>query len=594
MPKINKHLDRIYRCPEEKIPEREKELSNPLLIWYDNLKVNPLLSYFSMDDINQINQISSSVRLNNNPREKYRLIEEIMKKRGFRLIGGGTNRRTYTCDYDNRIVAKVGTDKVGFSNNLREFVNQDVLKPFCCKIFEVSPCGTLAIIESVYPIKTIEEFQSVGEDIFNVLYFKIRNKDIAMEDIGFRSYKNWGIRDNFGPVLLDYPTMYVADPKKCFCTQKDAYGRYCNHPLDYDEGFDNIVCTKCGHRYLSKFISKKNGDNIAELIYAAGNRFNKKKGECKMIISVTNRNGERVVKNLDNGKSDYVKHQPIQNPVMSDEVYKNTYGHPKHDLGVVIKSNNDVIIPNVTLEESAIGAFTTFTETFTAFTDFLQGYGKYHPQNNEEQDHDAVLTEEELDVLNKLNKLTTIGLTNNEGISPILKKHFNNIWNYNFDTLGLSKDGVDSFKTAKDMFKLVIESIDGALDFYKKCIKYLEDLWEFSASLCNVEDFCFDFSEETPKVVYNNEVIRINLVKVSKILDLVIIVGFPNGNLNNNVVADRVFEPDFINLSSKISYIGKTNNDMVYPCIHKSKNTNSTKIKVKLVNNDSDENLSNY
>ena len=589
MPKINKHLDRIYRCPEEKIPEREKELSNPLLIWYDNLKVNPLLSYFSMDDINQINQISSSVRLNNNPREKYRLIEEIMKKRGFRLIGGGTNRRTYTCDYDNRIVAKVGTDKVGFSNNLREFVNQDVLKPFCCKIFEVSPCGTLAIIESVYPIKTIEEFQSVGEDIFNVLYFKIRNKDIAMEDIGFRSYKNWGIRDNFGPVLLDYPTMYVADPKKCFCTQKDAYGRYCNHPLDYDEGFDNIVCTKCGHRYLSKFISKKNGDNIAELIYAAGNRFNKKKGECKMIIRVRNRNGERVIKNLDNGKSDYVKHQPIQNPVMSDEVYKNTYGHPKHDLGVVIKSDEDKIINNdVAPLESVVEALTT------AFNDSLQSYGKYHPQNNEEQDHDVVLTEEELDVLNKLNKLTTIGLTNNDGISPILKKHFNNIWNYNFDVFGLSKDGVDSFKTAKDMFKLVIESIDGALNFYKKCIKYLEDLWEYSASLCNVEDFCFDFSEETPKVVYNNEVIRINLVKVSKILDLVTIVGFPNGNLNNNVVADRVFEPDFINLSSKISYIGKTNDDMVYPCMYKSKNTKSTKMKVKLVNNDSDENLSNY
>lgn len=618
MPKINKHLDRIYRCPEEKIPEREKELSNPLLIWYDNLKVNPLLSYFSMDDINQINQISSSVRLNNNPREKYRLIEEIMKKRGFRLIGGGTNRRTYTCDYDNRIVAKVGTDKVGFSNNLREFVNQDVLKPFCCKIFEVSPCGTLAIIESVYPIKTIEEFQSVGEDIFNVLYFKIRNKDIAMEDIGFRSYKNWGIRDNFGPVLLDYPTMYVADPKKCFCTQKDAYGRYCNHPLDYDEGFDNIVCTKCGHRYLSKFISKKNGDNIAELIYAAGNRFNKKKGECKMIIRVKNRNGERVIKNLDNGKSDYVKHQPIQNPVMSNEMYKNTYGRPKHDLGVVINKSDDFeensfennkdniskrnkdFLNNIKtmIEERDKFKTEVFNKsdliTFNLLTNYLQKYGEENHPQNDNKEQDEVLNKEELDVLNKLNKLTTIGSTNDEGISPILKKHFNNIWNYNFDVFGLSKDGVDSFKTAKDMFKLVIESIDGALNFYKKCIKYLEDLWEYSASLCNVEDFCFDFSEETPKVVYNNEVIRINLVKVSKILDLVTIVGFPNGNLNNNVVADRVFEPDFINLSSKISYIGKTNDDMVYPCMHKSKNVNSTKIKVKLVNNDSDENLSNY
>lgn len=595
MPKVNKHLDRIYRCPEEKIPEREKELSNPLLIWYDNLKVNPLLSYFSMDDINEINQISSSVRLNNNPREKYRLIEEIMKKRGFSLIGGGTNRRTYTCDYDNRIVAKVGTDKIGFSNNLREFVNQDVLKPFCCKIFEVSPCGTLAIIESVYPIKTIEEFQLVGEDIFNVLYFKIRNKDIAMEDIGFRSYKNWGIRDNFGPVLLDYPTMYVADPKKCFCTQKDAYGRYCNHPLDYDEGFDNIVCTKCGHRYLSKFISKKNGDNIAELIYAAGNRFNKKKGECKMIISVSNRNGERVIKNLDNGKSDYVKHQPIQNPVMSDEAYKNTYGHQKHDLGVVIKSEDHWHFKYSpcshkfkNIENPSLPPI--YSEKCVVDKEYQ------HLTHNDDQ-QEEILNEEELNVFDRLNELTTVISDNkskNNLLSSIMKRHFNDIWNYNFDVLGLSKDGVNDFKIAKDMFKLVIESIDGALNFYKKCIKYLEDLWKFSASFCNAEDFCFDFSEETPKVVYNNEVIRINLVKVVKILDLVTIVGFSNGNLNNNVVADRVFDPDFINPSSKITYIGKTNNDVIYPCMIKSKITKSTKIKVKLVNNDSDENINNY
>ena len=595
MPKVNKHLDRIYRCPEEKIPEREKELSNPLLIWYDNLKVNPLLSYFSMDDINQINQISSSVRLNNNPREKYRLIEEIMKKRGFSLIGGGTNRRTYTCDYDNRIVAKVGTDKIGFSNNLREFVNQDVLKPFCCKIFEVSPCGTLAIIESVYPIKTIEEFQLVGEDIFNVLYFKIRNKDIAMEDIGFRSYKNWGIRDNFGPVLLDYPTMYVADPKKCFCTQKDAYGRYCNHPLDYDEGFDNIVCTKCGHRYLSKFISKKNGDNIAELIYAAGNRFNKKKGECKMIISVSNRNGERVIKNLDNGKSDYVKHQPIQNPVMTDEAYKNTYGHQKHDLGIVIKS-----------EDHQHFKYSPYSHKFKnienpslppIYSEKCVVDKEYQHLTHNDDQQEEILNEEELNVFDRLNELTTVISDNkskNNLLSSIMKRHFNDIWNYNFDVLGLSKDGVNDFKIAKDMFKLVIESIDGALNFYKKCIKYLEDLWKFSASFCNVEDFCFDFSEETPKVVYNNEVIRINLVKVVKILDLVTIVGFSNGNLNNNVVADRVFDPDFINPSSKITYIGKTNNDVIYPCMIKSKITKSTKIKVKLVNNDSDENINNY
>jgi hypothetical protein len=163
MTKINKNLSRLYACPPEKIPESVRpKVDDSLIMWYDNLGVNPMLSYFTVDDINKINEISSSIRLSSNPKEKYRLIGEIMESRKFKFVGGGTNRRTYVCTYDSRVVAKVGTDKIGFSNNLREYINQDVLKPFCCKIFEVSPCGTLAIIERVYPIKTMDEFQAVG------------------------------------------------------------------------------------------------------------------------------------------------------------------------------------------------------------------------------------------------------------------------------------------------------------------------------------------------------------------------------------------------------------------------------------------------
>lgn len=123
MTKINKNLSRLYACPPEKIPESVRpKVDDSLIMWYDNLRVNPMLSYFTVDDINKINEISSSIRLSSNPKEKYRLIGEIMESRKFKFVGGGTNRRTYVCTYDSRVVAKVGTDKIGFSNNLREYI----------------------------------------------------------------------------------------------------------------------------------------------------------------------------------------------------------------------------------------------------------------------------------------------------------------------------------------------------------------------------------------------------------------------------------------------------------------------------------------
>ena len=51
---------------------------------------------------------------------------------------------------------------------------------------------------------------------------------------------------------------------------------------------------------------------------------------------------------------------------------------------------------------------TTEDENNTYFLGTIVSY------ENDNKEQDAVLTEEELDVLNKLNKLTTIGLTNNE------------------------------------------------------------------------------------------------------------------------------------------------------------------------------------
>ena len=298
--KVNKNLADIYR----KDVIKESKFIQQYIAWFDSYRVNPLLSYFTPQDIANIHKLAISPTMNCNVKEKYRLLGEIMTNRGFKLIGGGTNRRAYECIYDDRVVAKVATDQVGFTSNLREAVNQNVLKPFCSKTFEVSPCGSLALIEKVVPIKSVSEFQKYSSEIYDILYFKIRNNDIAMEDIGTRSMKNWGYRSGFGPVLLDYPTMYVADPNKRLCKNR-LNGRICCGTLDYDEGFNCIVCSECGRTYFAKTIAKSDGDDIKSLLSAVG--YHKKEGVNHMRIEIVKSSTGEVISSREcGGKSNHV------------------------------------------------------------------------------------------------------------------------------------------------------------------------------------------------------------------------------------------------------------------------------------------------
>ena len=48
-----------------------------------------------------------------------------------------------------------------FFYDFREYQNQFLIKPFCTKVFEVSPCGTVGIAERVEPITSKAEFISI-------------------------------------------------------------------------------------------------------------------------------------------------------------------------------------------------------------------------------------------------------------------------------------------------------------------------------------------------------------------------------------------------------------------------------------------------
>ncbi|MBR6289212.1 MAG: hypothetical protein IKR19_07755 [Acholeplasmatales bacterium] len=190
------------------------------------------------------------------------MIDNICRSRGLVKFGAGTNRVVYRHPEFNNILFKIATDDVGMGDNPAEFRNQFLLKPFCAKTFEISPCGTVALVERLKPIRSREEYLSVAEDVFELLYTWIIGKYI-MADIGDKYFMNIGIRQSMGICILDYPYLYELDGKKLYCRAPDpkSPSGCCDGEIDYDDGFNILHCTKCGVKYRAKELAKNIEEN---------------------------------------------------------------------------------------------------------------------------------------------------------------------------------------------------------------------------------------------------------------------------------------------------------------------------------------------
>lgn len=285
---------------------------------FDALTAPPLMSLLTPYDIMELNKIAKSVKLAGKIDLKYKLIDNIMTNRGFVKLHAGTNRVVYRFLEDQRFVAKIAVDRVGLGDNPAEFHNQFLLKPFVTKVFEVSPCGTIAIVERVDPIMSREEFLSVADDVFNLLT-KIFIGKYVLEDVGTQYFMNWSIRSGFGPVLLDFPYVYELDGRKLYCNAPAIPGRkdiVCGGEIDYDDGFNNLVCTKCGKHYQARELKKAEEQ---KLIIVGG-----KKKTMKIIIKhgkdvIVDTSKNKIAKVIEAKKDvDVVKEEkPIQNKVES-------------------------------------------------------------------------------------------------------------------------------------------------------------------------------------------------------------------------------------------------------------------------------------
>ena len=241
---------------------------------YEDLWAPPIMSLFTPQDIQELIKIATSLRYAGNIARKYDMIDAVMKRRGFRRAHCGTNRVVYNFLEDDRFVAKVAVDRVGMEDSPAEYRNQAYFQPFCCKIFEVDPSGVISFIERVNPISSIEEFMSVKDDIFNMMVTKIIGKYIV-DDLGTKAFMNFGIRMNangtaFGPVIIDFPYAYELDGAKLRCAHKivNEHGNLeeCGGEIDYDPGFNTLICNKCGREYKALDLAKQKNEDI-KLVY---------------------------------------------------------------------------------------------------------------------------------------------------------------------------------------------------------------------------------------------------------------------------------------------------------------------------------------
>lgn len=227
--------------------------------WYDSLIMPHWTNYLSPYDVEQLRYIATSKKLAGNMPKKQEMIKAIMRSRGFARFAGGTNRLIFKCYEDPTILAKVAIDTVGMKDNPLEFRTQHYIKPFCAKMLQITPCGTVGFAERLMPITSSKEFQLYADEVFDFITLKLVGKYVV-DDIGTQYFMNYAVRPNFGPCLIDYPYIYELDGQKLMCTNI-INGFYCGGEIDYDSGFNHLTCTKCGKGYKATDLRKQEMEN---------------------------------------------------------------------------------------------------------------------------------------------------------------------------------------------------------------------------------------------------------------------------------------------------------------------------------------------
>ena len=263
---------------------------------FDNWQVYPLHYYISYNDIIELNGIPDK---NMDAVAKNTAIDRIMFANGFQFVGGGSNRRVYMTNKERWIMVKVAINRNGRAASLKEQINQQFLKPFCYKVFDVSQNGAVQLVEKVSPFYDIHQLYEYKDSLADLLIKKVVRESLVCQDIGTIACRNYGFRDKDSPmvqmggmsgvVMLDFPYVYLLDPKKTTCKAILNDGSTCCGNITYDDEFNYIHCQKCGRSYLPRELADRKSYE-GNLLFKVDDMFEGKHHEEMPVDTCVNKN----------------------------------------------------------------------------------------------------------------------------------------------------------------------------------------------------------------------------------------------------------------------------------------------------------------
>lgn len=452
--KVNKELDKIYFDPVAKYKEvhgldPEVNIDDQMIRWYDSWQSPPLGRWFTPQDVKFIEDVAISPTLTTHPIEKYHLLDEFMASRGFKTEIGGTNRRFYSSVEFPQFGAKISTSYEGFKNNKDEFNVQHVLKPYCTKVYDVTQSGAIALDEVGIRVDK-DSIIDYGDQIFDILDIVFRRRKIAMTDVGIATPKQWVIRRDFGPILCDFPSVVILDPKKCYCAKRikrHGIEMPCNGLIDFDLGFNKMECTVCGQKYEIKSLMATNQTiaNNRNTTYVKGG--SNRKGELStmsieiildnddVIINGVSQKSKQVVASRASSFVD-IAHAPKAGPVnptpvqvANDEFIKSMNqltefakkGNFKSSLSIMENDDDDIVdveesettpVEHVEADETEILDDTEILNSYTGTANIASHYqgdltGVDEDDDNDEDDYISSETFDKFasSIYQKINKI---------------------------------------------------------------------------------------------------------------------------------------------------------------------------------------------
>lgn len=169
--------------------------------------------------------------------EKADILSDYLAPYGFREAGCGTNRIAYK---KGGYIFKIALDSKGIRDNNNEYNLSNELLPHVAECYDNN--GLISVAEKVVVMNKSDTFHYDKEI---ELILRKMSKAYVLNDVGPKSFLNWGINHLGNPVILDYGYIRpITANMKFVCRRND-----CDGNLKYDDSYTAFMCDICGRKY---------------------------------------------------------------------------------------------------------------------------------------------------------------------------------------------------------------------------------------------------------------------------------------------------------------------------------------------------------